>query len=100
MSGNPATRAHTLSEDKRKGPAPGFVVLRQLTDGQWLLLAEVPRRPGVTARAARSLAVKEASGGAAKAGDICGRAAQRVAARARLDAILRRLVRRPAVAAF
>jgi len=50
--------------------APGFVVLRELGDGKWELLGEVPRRRGLPARAARSRAILDASGGEAKAGEV------------------------------
>jgi hypothetical protein len=49
--------------------APGFVVLRELADGKWELLGEVPRRRGLPARAARSRAILDATGGEAKAGE-------------------------------
>jgi hypothetical protein len=49
--------------------APGFVVLRDLGDGRWELLGEVPRRRGLPARAARSRAILDATGGEAKAGE-------------------------------
>ena len=49
--------------------APGFVVLRELRDGRWELLGEVPRRRGLPARAARSRAILDATGGEAKAGE-------------------------------
>jgi hypothetical protein len=48
--------------------APGFVVLRELGDGRWELLGEVPRRRGLPARAARSRAILDATGGKAEAG--------------------------------
>ena len=50
--------------------APGFVVLRKLPDGRWELLGEVPRRRGLPARAARSRAILDATGGEAKEGEI------------------------------
>jgi hypothetical protein len=50
--------------------APGFVVLHELPDGRWELLGEVPRRRGLPARAARSRAIVEATGGKAKAGEV------------------------------
>lgn len=49
--------------------APGFVVLRELPDGRWELLGEVARRRGLTARAARSRAIQDATGGEAEAGE-------------------------------
>ena len=51
-------------------PAPGFVVLRRADDGRWEVLGEAPRKPGLTARAARSRAIMDASQGTAKAGEI------------------------------
>ena len=48
---------------------PAFVVLREAADGRWELLGEVPRPPGLPARAARSRAIMEASGGTARAGE-------------------------------
>lgn len=50
--------------------APGFVILRQRPDGQWQMLGEVPRKRGLTARAARSQAILDATQGKAKAGDV------------------------------
>jgi hypothetical protein len=48
---------------------PAFVVLRRRGDGRWELLGEVPRRRGLPARAARTQAILDATGGAAKAGE-------------------------------
>jgi hypothetical protein len=57
--------------ERRDNPQhPGFVVLRELGDGRWQLVGEVRRRPGVTARAARTQAVLEATDGAARAGEV------------------------------
>ncbi len=52
-----------------KGSAPAFVVLREEEDGRWVLLGEIPRRRGLPARAARTRAIMDATGGAAKAGE-------------------------------
>ena len=49
---------------------PGFVVLQQVTDGEWRLLGEVRRRQGLPARAARSQAILDATNGAARAGEV------------------------------
>lgn len=49
-------------------PASAFVVL-QLVGDQWKLLGEFERKPGLTARAARTQAILEATGGTAKAGE-------------------------------
>jgi len=51
-------------------PSPAFVVLRQAADGRWELLAEVPRKRGLTAKAARSAAILEATSGKAKVGEV------------------------------
>jgi hypothetical protein len=48
---------------------PGFVVLRRVDDDRWELLGEFERKPGLTARAARSQAILEATGGRAKPGE-------------------------------
>jgi hypothetical protein len=50
--------------------APGFVVLRQRDGGTWELLGEFPRRRALPARAARSRAILDATGGEAKAGEV------------------------------
>ena len=50
--------------------APGFVVLREVANGQWQLLGEVRRKRGLPARAARSQAILEATNGAARAGEV------------------------------
>jgi hypothetical protein len=47
------------------GSRPGFVVLRDVGDGYWRLVAEADRRPGLSADAARAQAVLDATGGAA-----------------------------------
>ena len=44
---------------------PSYVVLREVGKGRWELVGEVPRRPGLTARAARAQAVSDATGGKA-----------------------------------
>ena len=48
---------------------PGFVVLRRVDEDQWELLGEFERKPGLTARAARSQAILEATGGRARVGE-------------------------------
>lgn len=53
-----------------KPGTPAFVVLRELKDGNWQLLGEVPRRRGLAARAARSRAILDATGGTAKPGEV------------------------------
>lgn len=52
-----------------KGNAPGFVVLREAEDGRWEYLGEVPRRRGLPARAARTQAILDVTGGTANAGE-------------------------------
>jgi hypothetical protein len=49
---------------------PGFVVLRELKNGNWELLGEVPRTRGLPARAARSRAILDATNGKAKKGEV------------------------------
>ena len=58
-----------MEKRAERGPQPGFVVLRRMDGGSWQLLGEVPRRRGLPARAARSAAILEASGGRARAGE-------------------------------
>ena len=53
-----------------RGPAPGFVVLRQAADGRWELLGEVARRRGLPARAARTQAILDATDSAARADEV------------------------------
>ena len=50
--------------------APGFVILHQMPNGQWQMLGEVPRKHGLTARAARSQAILDATKGTAKANGV------------------------------
>jgi hypothetical protein len=50
--------------------APGYVVLHHMPDGQWRMLGEVPRKRGLTARAARSQAILDVTNGAARAGEV------------------------------
>jgi len=42
---------------------PGFVVLREVEQGHWYVVGEVARRPGLSARAARVQAIKDATSG-------------------------------------
>lgn len=49
--------------------APAFVVLRQ-AGNRWELLGEFPRRRGLPARAARTQAILDATGGKATAGEV------------------------------
>jgi hypothetical protein len=58
-----------MERAKRKPAAPGFVVLRQVAEGGWQLLGEVPRKRGLSARAARTQAILDATDGAARGGE-------------------------------
>jgi hypothetical protein len=49
---------------------PGFVVLREVGDGHWQVVGEVPRKPGLPARAARIQAVKDATGSPPGEGEV------------------------------
>ena len=49
-----------------KNPRPGFVVLHEVAPGTWEVLGEVERRPGLPGRAARTAAIREATGGDAR----------------------------------
>ena len=53
-----------------KPARPGYVVLRDVGGGNWELVGEADRRPGHTARAARAQAIREATGGKAKPGEV------------------------------
>ena len=59
-----------MNKKDKQPSAPGFVILRQVANGKWKMLGEVPRKPGLTARAARSQAILDATAGAAKAGEV------------------------------
>ncbi len=53
-----------MSGRKPSAPtAPGYVVLRQVGDGRWEMVGEARRKPGLTARAARAQAIRDAVGG-------------------------------------
>ena len=49
---------------------PAYVVLRQVGKDKWQLVGEVNRRPGRTARDARAQAIRDATGGTVKAGEV------------------------------
>ena len=51
-------------------PKPAYVVLRQVGKDRWQVIGEVERRAGLTARNARAQAIADATGGAAKAGQV------------------------------
>jgi hypothetical protein len=59
-----------MTKTQTKPRPPGFVVLRQTPAGHWRVLGEVRRKPGLTAQAARTAAIMEATEGKAKAGEI------------------------------
>lgn len=64
-------KENQVTESRTQKPAaPGFVVLHELKSGKWELLGEVPRRRGLSARAARSQAILDATGGKASGGDV------------------------------
>jgi len=52
-----------MSAGTREPSGPGFVVFRKLDDDTWRLVAEVPRKRGLTARAARTRAILDATNG-------------------------------------
>jgi hypothetical protein len=58
-----------VSDGEQKDAGPGFVVLHQEGEDLWRLLGEARRTPGLTARAARSQAILEVTGGRARAGE-------------------------------
>jgi hypothetical protein len=49
---------------------PGYVVLRKVGDDTWVLVGEVERRPGQTAKKARAQAIADATGGKAQRGEV------------------------------
>jgi hypothetical protein len=67
---NTVRQNRAMSESRQRPAAPGFVVLREVGAGRWRLLGEVERKPGMTARAARTQAILDATQGKAKAGEI------------------------------
>jgi hypothetical protein len=50
--------------------AGGYVVLRETAAGQWVVVGDVDRRPGLTARKSRVQAVKDAIGREPAAGEV------------------------------
>lgn len=50
--------------------AGGYVVMREVEPGHWYVVGDVDRRPGLTARASRVQAVKDATGGTAADGEV------------------------------
>jgi hypothetical protein len=59
-----------MEKEGQRAVGPGFVVLRQVAEGQWQLLGEAPRKPGLPARAARSQAILDVTKGTAAAGEV------------------------------
>ena len=59
-----------MTQPEQRPSRPGFVVLRQVGEGQWKLLGEFERKAGITARAARSQAILDATQGKAKVGEV------------------------------
>ena len=60
-----------MAARKRSAPSPpGYVVLRQVAEGQWEMIGEARRRPGLAARAARAQAIRDAVGGAISDDDV------------------------------
>ncbi len=53
-----------------KPTAPAFMVLRQVDTDEWHVLGEVQRKRGLSARAARTQAILDATKGTAKRGEI------------------------------
>jgi hypothetical protein len=49
---------------------PGYVVLRQVGERQWEMVGEARRKPGLTARAARAQAIRDAVGGEVAPADV------------------------------
>lgn len=52
------------------GAKPSYVVLRQSGKDRWQVIGEVERKPGLTARNARSQAIEDATGGRVRAGQV------------------------------
>jgi hypothetical protein len=60
-----------MPKEKPTPPSrPGYVVLRQEGQAQWRMIGEAERKPGMTARGARLQAIKDATGGRAKEGEV------------------------------
>jgi len=58
------------SEQAGAPGAGGYVVLREAGAGRWLVVGDVDRRPGLTARRSRIQAVKDAIGREPAEGEI------------------------------
>lgn len=59
-----------MAESTQRSRRPGFVVLRQMNGNRWQFLGEVERKGGLTARAARTQAILEATKGKAIPGEV------------------------------
>jgi hypothetical protein len=59
-----------MAQPRRTGAAPGFVVLREVSQGRWQFLGEVERKRGLAAGAARTQAILDATNGKAREGDV------------------------------
>ena len=59
-----------MAQPRRAGSAPGFVVLREVSQGRWQFLGEVERKRGLAARAARTQTILDATNGKAREGDV------------------------------
>ena len=59
-----------MAQPRRAGSAPGFVVLREVSQGRWQFLGEVKRKRGLAARAARTQAILDATNGKASEGGV------------------------------
>lgn len=59
-----------MAQPRRAGSTPGFVVLREVSQGRWQFLGEVERKRGLAARAARTQAILDATNGKAREGDV------------------------------
>jgi hypothetical protein len=59
-----------MSERAPERGTPGYVVLRHRGGDRWQLVGEADRRPGHTARRARAQAVLDATGRAARDGEV------------------------------
>jgi hypothetical protein len=63
-------RMSTADRERQKPPAPAFVVLRRTGGKTWEFLGEVPRKRGMSARAARTQAILDATKGKATANEV------------------------------
>jgi hypothetical protein len=65
-----AQRNTHMPKMKKATRKRGFVVLRKIRAGTWELLGKFDYRPGSTSRTARYLAVREATNGKARPGEV------------------------------